>query len=342
MNASKNCTRTQPVHQKSAIGETWILDFVKSKQARAEDTPTFTQLARDFEQSLSVAQQRQVMSWRAQWKERAVGFRTTSLEYQRKQELMLPFLVAGPATSQTFLTVAKTACLRYSTMETYWTTLLAAAKSVNIPAPLDAAKICTWLQRNAETIEQPQRETATPLDVEAWCKAIKSERLADCMRLTFYLGQRLADVVRLQRRSLVNRDTHVAVIFYQGKVVPKIGPFSINVHVEDPHNIPILVRAAQRCKNDSDYLFGDPDETKAEIAAVMTKDTRSLRRGGLTILAQTGASVDQLLYLSKHTNEPMLRKYLDHGSYLSNHADMTLQLMVAAHGSSARFDVRPS
>ena len=133
-------------------------------------------------------------------------------------------------------------------METYWTTLLAAAKAANIPPPVDAARINTWLQRNSETVEQPQREVALPHEIETWCNTLENESLVDCVRLTFYMGQRLADVVRLQKRSLVNRGTHVAVIFYQGKVVPKIGPFSINVHVEDPHNIPILVRAARRCK----------------------------------------------------------------------------------------------
>ena len=226
-------------------------------------------------------------------------------------------------------------------METYWTTLLAAAKAANIPPPVDAARINTWLQRNSETVEQPQREVALPHEIETWCNTLENESLVDCVRLTFYMGQRLADVVRLQKRSLVNRGTHVAVIFYQGKVVPKIGPFSINVHVEDPHNIPILVRAARRCKNENEYLFGNPDEVKAEISAVMTKDTRSLRRGGLTILAQAGATVEQLLYLSKHTNEPMLRKYLDHGSFLTSHADMYLRMMVAAHGSIARSGAKP-
>jgi hypothetical protein len=82
--------------------------------------------------------------------------------------------------------------------------------------------------------------------------------------------------------------------------------------------------AKQKTRSDlpsETYLFGRPDELLAEISTNIPKDTRSLRRGGLTMMALAGASVQQVLQFSRHATEKMLMKYLEHGAVLRHAAE---------------------
>ena len=271
----------------------------------------------------------------ALWGERSRMFGFLSERFTKTQQMLLPLLLC-PAQKRTevFLQLAGNAKLRFSTMKTYAVALKTATDACGLPQPADVGRLHKYLEAQEGAEMAQNRQCANPEDVKQWTTnmtiALGTEGavLAAIVWLTFLLGQRLSDVVRLQARSLTTFPRHRSVTFFEGKVVPKIGPFSVNFKTPSPTSqLAIaweqLQHVAQSQALPTDYLVQNPKMAQEKIVSFITKDVRSLRRGGLTMMALSGATMEQLLIFSKHASEKMLMKYILHGAALAQQAEET-------------------
>lgn len=268
------------------------------------------------------------------WESRPVGFCLTTSAYQQTQKRMLMFMGVGEkARSAKFMEA--TARLRWSTRATYWVALRSAEKvlvAMHAPGAVaapDGAKMQKHLEAKAET-EVPLRVACTKAQLLQWVTELPP-LLAGAAYVTFFAGQRLCDVMRLTRRSITLQTCYVAITFYAGKVVGIIGPFTIHVHQETRLARILMERCAALVEMDAPLFHSQLlsyDEERAIVSATMKEsnaslDVRSLRRGGLQLMATAGMSLAAIRVFSKHASDAMLLKYLDHGKCLTAQAEMT-------------------
>jgi integrase len=151
--------------------------------------------------------------------------------------------------------------------------------------------------------------------------------------LAFRGGQRMADVIQLRKEDILLLPHRVLITFRRGKVVPRIGPFTISL----PTNLgqtkcAVLARLREMLNTTASGFIlthGNTEAERAQVSGEVTKrlkdidpslEARSIRRGGLSRLAAAGASETALLLYSRHASTSMLYRYLNAG-----------QLMVAHH-----------
>ena len=159
--------------------------------------------------------------------------------------------------------------------------------------------------------------------------------LATMIGLSFFLGQRLGDICQLHADDFVQELTkgiltRLLVTFRRGKVIGRIGPYTISLprtHTTEP----VLNRTmALLSKRRGTFVLSTSNtaaerERLADNANRKLKNTssqlevRSVRRGGLTRMATAGVPVSTLLLFSRHASLQMLYRYLDSGRRCREH-----------------------
>jgi hypothetical protein len=282
------------------------------------------------------------------WNDRPLGYKMTTAAYQATQARMLPFLLIPAAQRSAVFLGAAAGVIQWGTTATYWTAMGTAEQAVRTAAESnstnqtkpwligasDRAKISTYLEAMSLT-EIPIRVSCDARDIEIWCKDLP-RHLANMIRICFIIGQRVSDFLLLQPHcvAIVNAASgqqFVAITFFEGKVVAKIGPFTIHMPVENILATSLLAAVETAKAKRWHHLFVPPDSTREEqraiLSATMERDVRCIRRGGLQRMALLGHSMEDILLFSKHSSAEMLMRYLEHGRCLISQAIRTAQVI---------------
>lgn len=252
----------------------------------------------------------------AAFEARVLVNRMTTQEWQLTQRRMVVFLPVHPLLRfAVFRQVAIIKDWKFSTQDNYWGAALSAMRNLNITPQEHERRAARWLQAQALK-EIPA--AAPPMmwsHAEKLARTYPDDQVTLVILLAFMLGQRLPDMALLRKSRIQWRET-VAITLVEGKVIPRIGPFTIVlVRYEQFHVAHRLRKHWERAQDDR--LFSD---TVVHQAALRLKglaqglEVRSPRRGGLQAMALAGVPTAVILKFSRHASEAMLRKYLDHGN----------------------------
>jgi integrase len=157
--------------------------------------------------------------------------------------------------------------------------------------------------------------------------------LATMIALAFLGGQRLGDVIQLSPNDLLLTNNRLLVTIRRGKVIGRIGPFTISLpRTRAGVQCPVVLRVEKMLATHQrePYILttANTEAERARVAEQATSllksinpslESRSVRRGGLTRLAEAGAPVETILLYSRHASLAMLYRYLDAGRLCSAH-----------------------
>lgn len=248
----------------------------------------------------------------------------TSKSYQNSQARLLPFLaVPEGCRFDMFMQVCERREWRWSTREAYWASILAAQDLLGTPPSTMDKKSLGHLKHKAQVELARSAPPLLPAHLTTLLRTRDIYSLA--IAATFVLGQRASDVALWRAERIRPLDARfLAISVVEGKVVPRIGPFSLFLPLDHEIAIALLQLVQKRRAEAASYLF--PEDTVRVISLRLADldaglDVRSIRRGGLTQMALAGASVPQMLAFSRHASPQMLYKYLDHGSVVVSDAE---------------------
>lgn len=279
---------------------------------------------------LTEEEQETLKSLVTRWENRAPCFRKTSQQYQILQERFLPLLaLAAEDRQDEFENMRNSAGWTAATTSSYWTAVIAAAKVVGVEVNYTMKKTATIYAFMAKE-ENPARPTipASEEEIRQACQHLcsnKHDRLAVALELSFILGQRIGDTLRLQKQKIgLRTDAHsqttfVTIQFVEGKTTRRRDPFTL--HIPTSEGLANKLHALAQTPGNNKYLFGEDTIMNAMHIRTAMMTTRvgltllSIRRGGLVRMAQKGATLHTLLHHSRHASEQMLMRYLGWGEH---------------------------
>lgn len=167
------------------------------------------------------------------------------------------------------------------------------------------------------------------------------------LQVAFLLGQRLPDMVQLSVESFREHSDSLVIAVTLGKVMQFKHPFVLPLAWHLPHTKAIL-RARDRAVKKGYYFVLTRANTAEQRRKATTKirtmlhsvgrvrppteggtiggdrtprrlQIGSVRRGGLQHMATAGFSLNRILEFSKHSDVPMLLRYLDDGGAATHH-----------------------
>ncbi|PHR97724.1 MAG: hypothetical protein COA68_12240 [Oceanobacter sp.] len=245
------------------------------------------------------------------WHDKPRGFEMVSEGYLNQQKRLLPFLVLHPQrVSASFLDAAKKMEWAKTTVLSYFITLIAAAKALEIILP-DAAVVIRNLKREATT-HIPVRQTCVWQEVCQWA-ALLPLNLATAITLAFQIGHRIGDILLLHWSDVVAEQKRILITVRRGKTVSLGSSYCISVPIESEAAVLIVAAMRSKVKGYLGPFVDDPHQAKKIIGEVIGRDIRCLRRGGLQHMASTGCTPADLLLFSRHASVAMLHRYLHEG-----------------------------
>lgn len=205
-----------------------------------------------------------------------------------------------------------------STKETYWGALLAAGRDVAWSL-LHHPAICAQtksLNRKAMLHIPTQSPPISLQEVQRLALSM-TPHAAVALETCFALAARLGDILQLTARSISQvKSDLIGITFWEGKVVPIIGPYTLHVPTASGPGQALLALRKQ-AKSPQQRLFSPTVANELDRALKSNNyGRRSLRRGALQTMALAGAKSETLLHFSKHRTLEMLYKYLGWGQYL--------------------------
>jgi integrase len=137
---------------------------------------------------------------------------------------------------------------------------------------------------------------------------------ANAALLTLYLGQRMGDVLKLERENIYTIAENIVITFKEGKTVSSRGPYSLMVERSSRPG-QILTNIARQWRRSAGKIFPENAEELFKRQLSDRIDIRALRRTGLIRLGLAGATQEQLLFVSRHASLEMLNLYLHNGMF---------------------------
>ncbi len=139
--------------------------------------------------------------------------------------------------------------------------------------------------------------------------------------VAFQLGQRISDVYQLRWKDVKCVDQRFLITFRKGKTIPQTGPYTLPLPSTSVAARKLSQHGSGTGATPEGYMFLQGKEweqewpsTRVQLKAIIGKDVRCIRRGGLQRLAELGAPTTTLLQFSRHADESMLRRYLQEGA----------------------------
>jgi integrase len=197
----------------------------------------------------------------------------------------------------------------------------------NSPVPVVLAWSPAW--RDAMRAARLKANEAQPdppaFEVEHFRKAVKSAMsqkrvdLAALLILTFSTGARASDVIELARDEIGIQPEALMVQFKRGKGVKFRGPYTVHGAIADAEHRRLLTEYLNTCTTRWAWHAPTPQQRVAltgDLLALIRSvggpamRQSSIRRGALQRMATLGASEEDLMHFSGHTNTKTLRRYL--------------------------------
>jgi integrase len=169
--------------------------------------------------------------------------------------------------------------------------------------------------------------------------------LAAIAMTTFLLGQRISDMIQLAVADLKSNDDYLTITVRRGKTMQVTTPYSLWLRRKTYPTETLIELAASAKSCGRLFLFTNlnSEEERQRVSHTVRDmltsindqlELRSLRRGGLQRMAHLGVSIPTMLHFSRHSDVPMLMRYLSwgqHATHLQNQmievVDMTTKEM---------------
>jgi integrase len=251
---------------------------------------------------------------------RIEGHKLSTIGYQTTQRRLLPLLALPKGLWSTVFLATVRETESFATGESYWTALSTVARALGIGPAEDHAKVARYLHAQCQARQPISKPHVLPSEIRALPSLSPALFLA--ARTAYALGQRISDTLLLQKDCVRIIGPTLALTFREGKVIPKIGPYTLHLPLNHDLSRPLLQLKGSR--DDYPFLFLDRGITQAMASATIGKalaslrpglDARSLRRGGLMAMARAGWPDEEICFMSKHATVAMLNKYLCAGAY---------------------------
>ena len=268
------------------------------------------------------------------WEGRNAAYKTCSKQYQRTQRRFLTLAMWPEQRFLIFRELAQIVPWAPSTQAAYWEGVVAMLTALGATQSHDLRNL-RWLEQESA---QVQPKAAPPLRLEhiqAILHAPVSEA-AVAILLTWFLGQRLSDIALLQpNRIRVQSKEFISITFVEGKVIRKIRPYSLFLPVDHFLTTWLLRLASSRTGGTRVFNAALDIETRLLLKAIdETLEARSVRRGGLQMMALSGWPRESILMFSKHASVAMLNKYLDAGALILHDAQKQAQVIWSTTSSA--------
>lgn len=247
---------------------------------------------------------------------------TFSPNYLQAQQRLL-FLLDAKDAFATLQQEAYNRKLAPTTEAALWSTFLSLKKAIGRPPTAEDRRALRILEARAEAFPPRQSPPMRDHHISMLRSSYEATHPLEVamIALSYMLGQRLSDVIQLSPRDLTTLDSKLAITIRRGKVISKIGPYTLWLPLTIfPGNF--LAESVHKMTDRQYILSTDNSPSQREeimgrlISLLQSIDedleARSPRRGGLQRLAETN-SIDMVLNHSKHTSRSMLYRYLGHG-----------------------------
>ena len=243
--------------------------------------------------------------------------------HRKRLRQWIPFAViaGGPERVILFEKVAEQMDWSPRTQATYFACLQSTMKLVGV------------LQTQAEILKNRRAQAAAReaphWDLEDGAQVLSDETIAgmetlgaqslpnspvNAALLALYLGQRMGDILKLEKENFYRQAAQVVIQFKEGKTVSSRGPFSLTVpHCSRPGAL--VTRIAEKSTVSTGKLFPRDAEETLKKQFPTRIDIRALRRTGLIRMGAAGATQEQLLLVSRHASVEMLNLYLHNGMF---------------------------
>lgn len=288
------------------------------------------------------------------WNNRSGAFKTFSERYMVSQTALL-FLAEVEANDR-FETFEKYCYLRQlapTTAETYWTTWLSIQKALAM-TPTEADQRITRIMKARSVAYPVQFPTpASTSDIQQLVAQFSESHpsLTAIVVFAFLTGQRISDMVQLGVADLKVDKHNLAITVRRGKTFTTAKPYTLWLPL-DAYPCQQLIETARRSEKIGRlFLFSETnsdDERHRILHAIHLMmisvnealELRSIRRGGLHLMAQNGHSLQSILNFSRHADLDMLMRYLNWGSVSTAHCGEMMDVMKTSL-TSLNFDPPP-
>jgi hypothetical protein len=195
----------------------------------------------------------------------------------------------------------------------------------------DQLRVLKNLHRVGQDLDLPE---ITPTQMWGIAKNLSpSARLY--LVLLYLTAQRSTSILQLLCKDVkyihsTNVPNHqvISLRFRSGKTNAITNTYSVHCLLSNELNLQLQTLLQQH--KSTQYLFGPGRRTiSREVSTALLSaghSIRACRRGSLRFLARQGASTEDLLLLSRHTNTPALYHYLGGGIHLKLEAQRTVEL----------------
>ena len=283
----------------------------------------------------------------SKWMNRHPAFKTFSANYTATQKRMLLIAQVPPQDRfEEFEKICFQRCLAPTTAETYWTTLVSIQKSLGLEVS-DADQRITRLMK-ARSVAYPVNfpTPATMNDIQLLSKTFAKElpSLVAVIAMTFVLGQRISDMIQLATADLDPQQKFLTITVRRGKTFTTAKPYTLwlrrNIFPTE-EMVSLLVRSKKAnrifllSESNSESERNKISQTIHEMLIAINDnlELRSLRRGGLHLMAENGHSMESILNFSRHADVDMLMRYLDWGKVSADRRDEMLSVVDSSTNS---------
>ena len=194
---------------------------------------------------------------------------------------------------------------------------------------------CCHIRRKARRTMRTGLPSVSEAEIVKMIETAKDPEVKAILILIWACAARSGDVSQLKTAGITlgptvekpqrGRRTNLSVFFERGKVIGKIDPY--HIHTAIPEMWTEWLRDFVTERKASIYLFQMPskaarerflDRVREHVRTVAPRcDLRALRRGSAQNMAEKGLALTTIMQFTKHTDLPMLRRYLRFGKTVS-------------------------
>jgi integrase len=214
-----------------------------------------------------------------------------------------------------------------TTAATYWVAWLSCQASARVPPSIGDKGTLRLLEARAMAFPVVFPAPMSAAHLRQLCTLFRAEfpRTVAAVALAWLAGQRISDVLQLGTHDFsTHEDKFLVVVVRRGKVMSMIPPYPLALPLAAWPATTLVHEVASARRLGRPFLFSQDNslqERAAESRSISTMmlavdedlELRSIRRGGLTAMAQLGLPYEDILLFSQHRDTSMLRRYLSWG-----------------------------
>lgn len=324
----------EPAARKAQLKQIWREKVVTGVSANMVESKKLTRYKAETKFCLRPDEEMKLQQMHTKWDNRPPCFRKDcTAEYQNSKYWRIELLAISSQVEREEEFDRRCNYFGWSagTASGYWSQMIKVAEQLGEPVTVEM-RCKSKILNTIAAEELPGRQTV-PLMLHELLLACEllPQALALALMLAFYLGTRMGDTMKLETgclESVRDRSTDfvfLAIQYLRGKTTRRTQPFSLHI----PETMTLAQRLIQlqeqqlALPSDGNQvprpLFinnrEDADQALEQIRGALRQvnpelGLLSVRRGGLQLMAQNGASTATLMHHSRHSTEALLQRYL--------------------------------